>query len=211
MALNYAGPVIPTPQPSPVSAVDSGLDWGSIPNWFAAVGTILAVGISIYLARRDGKRLEVERREAAEDRAEFRRLQAQEADRRMRQLASQVTLVSERGFDSDDGKEFRSYRVHNNGDEPISLVTITERPIVNGELSPTGQIIKTWPIIEGGGERIVRGPNYFDHEFPLVRPMDRALIFRDGLGQRWLRNELGVLRTLGDDDPESPGIILLPL
>ena len=152
---------------------------------------------SIWLAQRDGKRLEVERREASEDRAEFRRLQAEEAEQRKRRLASQVTLYSESGYDSEGKQVSRTYHIHNGGDEPISKVRILERPIVDDALSPRLIGMARWPIIEAGGRREK------ELTFPyLVRPEDRSLVFQDGLGQSWRKNELGALRRLEKSDPE---------
>lgn len=206
----YSERVLPTSPALPPAA--AGLDMGSLPDWLAAIGTIGAVLVSISFAMRDGKRLRIERAEAAKDRAEFRRTQEREAEQRARRLASRVTLISESHIDS-EGQRFRSYRVHNGGDEPISLATITERPVIDddlSELSPTRQIIKTWNVIEAGGEQTYQGPKYSPQDFPVVRPMDRNLFFRDGLGQCWLRSELGELRILEKGDPDSPGMILLP-
>lgn len=200
LVLDYAECVLPTLPPSPTAA--TGFDWSALPDWLAAAGTLLAVAVSIHLASRDGKRLKAEREEAAQDRAEFRRMQAQEAEQRMRRLASRVTLSSEKDFD-DIGQRFRRYRVHNGGEEPISAVVITERPIVNDELSSTHQVIGSWPIIEGGGQRTVDGQKYAPLESPTVRPMDRWVMFGDGLGQRWIRDEFGRLR-LAADDPDAP-------
>lgn len=160
------------------------------------------MAVSIYLASRDGKLLKTEREEAAEDRAEFRRLQAEEAEQRARRLASRVSLSSEKCMDS-NGKQFRTYLVHNGGDEPITFVLITERPIVNDELSATHEIRGQWLSIEGGGQRTVDGRKYLPLEAPLVRPMERWVMFTDGLGQRWIRDEFGKLR-LAAEDPDTP-------
>lgn len=192
--------MLPTPPASPTAATS--FDWSALLDWVTAAGTLLAVGVSIFLALRDGKRLKIERVEAAEDRAEFRRLQAQEAEQRTRRLASQVSLSSEKSFDS-SGKQFRTYWVHNGGDEPISFVLITERPIVNDEMSTTHEIKGQWLSIEGGGQRNVEGQKYPPLEAPLVRPWERWVIFSDGLGQRWIRDEFGKLR-LAADDPDAP-------
>ncbi|GAA1908782.1 hypothetical protein GCM10009688_11420 [Arthrobacter gandavensis] len=184
-------------------AGDTGFDWSALPEWLTAAGTLVAVGISVYLASRDGQRLKAERAEAAEDRAEFRRMQAQEAEQRMRRLASRVTLSSEGAY-NDFGQRFRIYRVHNGGEEPITAVQITERPFVNGELSSTHHVIGNWPIIEGGGQRTIEGRKYEPNESPVVRPTERWVMFGDGLGQRWIRDEFGKLR-LASEDPATPG------
>lgn len=200
--------MIATAPDSPSAA--TGFDWSALPDWLVAFGTFAAVAVSIYLAHRDGKRLAVERREAAEDRAEFRRIQTQVAEQRLRRLASRVTLSSEKDTD-DIGQQFRRYRVHNGGEEPITAVVITERPIVNEELSSTHQVIATWPTIEGGGERTITGPKYAPLESPLVRPTERWIMFGDETGQRWIRDEFGKLR-LASEDPDTPsGPIFLTL
>lgn len=84
----------------------SSWNWGAVPEWFAAVGTILAVIVALLVSRRDGKRYEKEledskadRLAAAEDRKEAtadRRRQREERDElayeRKREHAQYVTL-----------------------------------------------------------------------------------------------------------------------
>lgn len=127
--------------------------------------------------------------------------------RRQRGLASKVTLVSERGFDP-EGKEFRTYQVHNGGDQPITKVRIVERPSV-GETRPTaGYDVKWWNSIEAGGQRTAE-IRYVPGEALLqVHPANRSLIFHDGSGRWWERKELGGLSRLKKTDPDSPDLYL---
>lgn len=199
--------MLPTSPPSPIAAA-SGLDWGSVADWLAGLATLSAVLVSIWLAQRDGKRLEVERREAAEDRAEFRRLQAEEAEQGKRRLASQVTLYSESGYDSAGKQVSRTYHVHNGGDEPITMVKVVERPTVGDTLSTVGHTVEWWDTIEAGGRRM-EVLKYVPGEAILqVHPANRSLIFSDGAKRRWERKELGGLSRFKEDDPDAPELHL---
>ena len=81
-------------------------DWGTVPEWFAAVGTIGAVLLALLVARRDGKRYDREveearqdrqaaaadRERAAEDSARLRQEQEERSLQRKREFAQSVTL-----------------------------------------------------------------------------------------------------------------------
>ena len=77
-------------------------DWGSVPDWLAAIGTISAVMLALHLGRRDGKRLAEERLEAkadreaaANERAEYAKQREEALTVARRRLAAQVTIVVE--------------------------------------------------------------------------------------------------------------------
>ncbi|MBT2523274.1 hypothetical protein [Arthrobacter sp. ISL-28] len=193
-------------------------DWGSLPDWFAAAGTIGAVAWALYVGRRDGKRLDAERleakadrEEAAADRALFRQQQSDEAEARKRRLAAKVTVIAEKtyiGPESIRGYEGRGIRwkVHNGGDEPILMVSVVQRPMPNEEGAETAvsQISKTWPAIEPGGFREEVTPLYSEEWHP-----EREVQFTDGSGQRWQRKAYGGLRTISPDDPDALRMVML--
>lgn len=184
-------------------------DWGSVPDWLAAVGTIAAVGYALRVGFRDHKRLENERREAAEDRKLFRQEQAQQAVAARRRLAAQVTVVAGRVHSLDrDRNGFEGpgvkWEVHNGGDEPISLVALVQRPIPSESEAVAPEISEWWPVIEAGGSREIVTRLYGDNYHP-----NREVQFTDGTGARWQRKSLGGLRELLADDPEMVPFIAM--
>jgi hypothetical protein len=189
-------------------------DWGSVPDWLAAVGTIGAVSVALWFGLRDSKRLADERKEAMADRELFRRQQLAEAEARKRSLAAKVTVISTKsqsGFHPSMGepRQFVDWKVHNGGDEPISMVSVVQRlrPGAPGaDTSPT-EICKTWPMIEPGGSERFRTSIYQD---PQDFEAQREVQFTDGTGQRWQRKEFGTLRPIEPGDPEALRMVFLP-
>lgn len=173
-------------------------DWGSWADWFAALGTIAAVGVALGFGLRDGKRLKVERLEAAEDRARFREQQKADAETQKRRLAARVSVSSERFIDDLGDRKCR-WTVHNGGDEPISRIALVGRSIaLEGKDTPAPFIFGIWASIAARGEREEITAIFGDG---MVRKGE--LQFTDGAGQPWQRKEYGALRALERDDPES--------
>jgi hypothetical protein len=184
-------------------------NWGSVPDWLAAVGTIAAVAYALRAGFRDHKRLETERREAAADRRLFRQEQAQQAMAARRRLAAQVTLVAGRTLVLlEDGLGFEGpavkWQVHNGGDEPISLVALVQRPVPSESEAAAPEIADFWPAIEAGGSREIYTRLYGSNYHP-----NREVQFTDGTGARWQRKTLGGLRELLPDDPEMVPFIAM--
>jgi hypothetical protein len=189
-------------------------DWGTVPDWLAAIGTVSAVMLALNLARRDGDRLETERKEAMTDRELFRQQQVAEAEARKRSLAAKVSLVANRttlSLQPAAGvpRQLVDWSVHNNGDEPISMVSIVQRlrPEAAGADKAATEICHTWPMIEPGGNRewrtdVYRDPQDFEYQ--------REVQFTDGTGQRWQRKEFGELRTIEPGDDEALKFIMFP-
>lgn len=188
-------------------------NWGSVPDWFVAIGTISAVTVALWLGRRDRKRLEEERKEAMADRELFRRQQLEEAQMRKRNLAAKVTVIADKtpsGFHPVMGepRQYVDWTVHNGGDEPISMVSVVPRlraGAPGADTAPT-MIGQTWPMIEPGASRTARTAVYND---PQDFEPQREVQFTDGTGQRWQRKEFGALRRITPDDPEKLGMVLL--
>lgn len=189
-------------------------NWGSVPDWLAAVGTIGAVSIALRFGLRDGTRLEDERKEAMADRELFRQQQLSEAEARKRSLAAKVTVIADRspsGFHPGLGeaRQYVHWTVHNGGDEPISMVSVVQRlrPGAPGADTATTEISQTWPMIEPGASREITTPIYQD---PQDFERQREVQFTDGTGQRWQRKEFGALRPIAPDDAEALGMVILP-
>lgn len=192
-------------------------NWGSVPDWLAAVGTIGAVGWALHLGLRDGKRLDLERHEAkqdreaaADERALYRKDRAEEKDAEKRRLAAQVTLIAEKShsynkLQNDFEGPAVNWTVHNGGNEPISMVTLVQREIDPATGTETGNadMAKQWNVIEAGGTRRalteLSGRTFHPN---------REVQFTDGAGVRWQRKSLGVLRMLEADDPEATRIYI---
>lgn len=187
-------------------------DWGSVPDWLAAIGTVAAVSVALSFGHRDHKRMQIERadaaadrkaaarerEEAARDRARFREQQDAEADERKRRLASRVALTVE-PFMDDIGERKWRWSVHNGSEEPISGVAFVARskPLEGTEAPPPFSFGR-WISIEGHGNRDVVTAPFGDD---LIG--EGELQFLDGAGQRWQRKESGTLRPLTADDPLS--------
>lgn len=173
-------------------------DWGSWADWFAALGTIAAVGVALGFGLRDGKRLKVERLEAAQDRARFREQQQAEAEDQKRRLAARVSVSSERFIDDLGARKCR-WTVHNGGDEPISRIGLVGRTVAaEGRETPPPFIFGIWASIEAYGDREKVTAIFGEG---MVR--EGELQFTDGAGQLWQRKEYGTLKALKLDDPES--------
>lgn len=195
-----------------IGALLTSPDWGTVPDWLAALGTISAVVLALRLAHRDGKRLEDERRGAAIERAQaytdrrlFREQQEAEAEERKRRLASKVSLVVEPYRDT-QGARHVAWNVHNGSEEPITMVSVVRRalPVEEGAEKPLPMICKTWTSIEAGGERFEATKVYDEHNM-----REGELQFTDGAGQRWQRMEFGTLRMIEADDPDAIGMVAL--
>lgn len=186
-------------------------DWGTIPDWLAAIGTISAVVVALSLAHRDAERLAEERKEAkgdrleaAKERALFREQQAAEAEERKRRLAAKVTLVVKPFHDG--AESFIRWTVHNGGDEPVSMVSVVRRPQpVNASLEKPGvEVSHTWPSIEARGER-----TKVTQVYDTLKMREGEVQFIDGAGQRWQRKEFGSLRMLSKEDPDTLRMVMI--
>ena len=188
------------------------LNWGSVPDWLAAFGTVSAVCLALALAHRDGKRLkeerllaQAERMQAAEERALFREQQAAEAEERKRRLASRVSLEVQPYSDPAGIRRIR-WTVRNGSEQPITMVSVIRRalPLEEGGEVPLPMIYKTWTTIEPGGSRIEDALIYDQNNM-----REGELQFTDGNGVRWQRLEFGALRPITSTDPDGLGTIFL--
>lgn len=171
-----------------------GLDWGTVPDWFAAVSTLAAVVVALMFGMRDGKRLREERAAAEEDRAAFRREQAEQATAAKRRLAAQVTVTTERYAENK-----LCWTVHNGAEEPISSVAIVQSYEDGSEFLQ----VQMWPTIEPRGKREERPRQFW------ANAVLREVRFTDGAGQEWQKSELGTLRQISIDDPEPVRMVAL--
>ncbi|MFB2572522.1 hypothetical protein [Micrococcus sp. IITD107] len=76
------------------------IDWGTVPEWFAAFGTIGAVATALLVSHRDARRLDDERRDAKRDReaAAIERAESAEDRRRLRAEQDEISFIRKREF-----------------------------------------------------------------------------------------------------------------
>lgn len=184
-------------------------DWGSVPDWLAAVGTVSAVCVALYFASRDSQRLDQERREAKADRAEaakeralFRDQQEAEAEARTRRLAGKVSLEVEPYLDP-LARDGITWTVHNSSEQPITMVSVIRRalPPEEGMVPPEPEVCMTWTSIEAGGFRVKDTVLYDKNNM-----REGELQFTDGEGRRWQRMEFSGFRPMEADDPDALGM-----
>ncbi|QCU77255.1 hypothetical protein E7744_02750 [Citricoccus sp. SGAir0253] len=167
-------------------------DWGTVPEWFAAVGTVGAVGAALIANRinaRERADAARERREAAEDRNRFRRIQEEEAAERRQELARQVsftfTAVALRDeFGEPTNEVGLDLKIVNHGPSPISHVQI-----FFGEVTYYARPLDDLRTIPPNGE-VTWGTRNQDH----FRDRPRLkLYFRDARGTHWITDLAGYL------------------
>lgn len=176
--------------------------WGSIPDWIAAVGTILAVSVSVSLAA-----FEIRQRRRSET------LLAGEGERaRSTDAASVVAWVETKQV---KGKSRSTLRLLNAGRRPVFAITMV--PVSYGGFR-RGQRIVT-PVLGPGmhldepfdGEvNDLLAPEHADDHYVHPDPAARIgvkLIFRDSAGLNWERGIDGRLRERDWNyaDDEFPG------
>lgn len=169
-------------------------DWGSVPEWFGAIGTIAAVVVALASSASSKEQLATERLEAAEDRKRFREQHEREMLDARRSYASRVSVTEDR-YDGPNSHLLiaEQWTVRNAGAAAIRDVYLVVRD--DDDDLPT--VIGRWPVVEGGGfKRVIkvndapRGP--------------RHVRFTDLNGIRWLLTDTGDLREVSDADPPVP-------
>ncbi|MFF2842498.1 hypothetical protein [Paenarthrobacter sp. NPDC057981] len=194
-----------------INALFTNPDWGSLADWFGAAGTIAAVAVALRFGLSDRKRLNTEREEAAEDRKIFRQERAEQAQASKRRFATKVTVIVEGiSLDDPDAENGRrraiKWEVHNGADEPISMVCVVQTLTPNaaaGGVAPY-HIDRVWPAVKPG--QTVHHQNAFYQDPSDFLPF-REVWFTDSAGQRWRRNQFGVLEEINQGDPRADGAI----
>lgn len=175
-------------------------EWvGAIGSLLGAVGTLAAVIFAMHLAGRDGKRIEVERREAAEDRAAFRKREEERAEREFRDQASRVSLINLGStLDRRSGGTFVDLVVRNDSSQLVSWVVLLDRRATFPDGQLQGEVVRVdnWRTIEPGGERRARvlSPRGTGNHFELQ--------FNDVTRQRWQLLDLGDLHAIEPGHPD---------
>ena len=189
-------------------------DWGSVPEWFGAVGTIAAVALALYSNKVSRKQLqkaqetaELERAEAAEDRRRFREQREREELAERRRAASRVSLVAtpEPWYDRIDQPSMTTtIEVLNGGSEPIRLVTIAARKLQDPPPpEPTTMIPGNWGTIEGHAKRSARHLHAKDSRWGF------EVQFTDQNDVRWVLDEYGKLVELNTDTARAVKMMIL--
>lgn len=181
------------------------MDWGSLADWLAAIGTLLAVGVSVSIAI-----YEVRKRQEGE-----RLLAAEHARARQADAAAVVTWVETKQA---GGRKHSILHLLNSGQRPVFAVAMI--PVVYGTFE-RGQ---RWVVpVLGPGVDLVES---FDDALKSLVSLHGApesiiaeasgrvgvkLIFRDSEGRSWERGIDGKLKerewNFADDDfPAEPNL-----
>jgi hypothetical protein len=182
------------------------MDWGSLPDWLAAIGTLLAVAVSVSIAVYEvRKRREGERLLAAEH------LRARQSD-----AAAVVAWVESK---NKRRRPHTTLRLLNSGTRPVFAVAMI--PVVYGSFergqpwavpvvgpgvsfdSPFDDALKSLVTLHGAPENILDAPD---------GRVGVKLIFRDSEGRSWERGIDGKLKerewNFADDNfPPEPGYV----
>lgn len=164
-------------------------DWGSVPEWFGAVGTILAVIVALRFGLKDGKRLDAELRSAAEDRAaSHRELGLIQHDRRA-DLARKVLFTLEPLDPNEAGRG-----LPRNGAR-FQIFNFSEFPIYDVKAGYSHEnyevnAVRKWDSIAPGGSRAVETTSSV-REFGGLP----TVAFLDVRGRGWFLDNFGILRV----------------
>lgn len=150
------------------------VDWGSVPEWFAAIGTVGALFVALILLRNEL----ADRRRAAEV-----------ADRRP---ADGIFAWAEPRTDAGGWQTF----VHNRSDEPIYDAVVYFTPLTDPPL-PTEESV--WGTVPPGGPKA--GDRYGDRPGDLFGIPPVEIEFTDGRGRHWRRDDTGQLQRLDTRHP----------
>lgn len=165
--------------------------WGTVPDWFAAVGTVGAFAIGLWLLRGEISAGEQRDREV-EARAEDRR--REQASLVALWASGDLVLEPQR---APNNRTYTSMTVHNASSLPITDVfAVVNRPGI--QTSPQD------------GHRSVLGPGEIivsslasDCQPPYAVPMEALEVrFVDAAGRRWVRDGRGRLRAWEERPPD---------
>lgn len=150
------------------------MNWGSVPDWLAAVGTVGALFVALALLCREMK----DRRHAAEM-----------ADRKP---ADGVFAWVEPRTDAGGWQTF----VLNRSDQPVYDAVVYFTPLTDPPL-PTVESV--WGTVPPGDPR--PGDRFGDHPTDLFGIPTVEIEFTDGRGRHWRRDADGQLRRLEHRSP----------
>ncbi|WDF34991.1 hypothetical protein PTW37_10025 [Arthrobacter agilis] len=168
------------------------INWGSAPEWVGAAGTIGAVFFAVSVARRDGKRLSVEREEAKRDREAFRAEQELLEGRRRRNSATRLLLDSLAL--SSYGKTQISATIKNTSEDPVYDVNVFLR--LNPDDPRRTYIFATLPQLEPDQKTTCTAFEDLKGQVAEVEVQ-----FSDDTGTRWRRGRNGIVRAVQPEDP----------
>lgn len=181
-------------------------DWGTFPEYLGAFGTVVAVGAALWIARRDGKRFEVEqasaaadrkaaayeRAEAAREREDFRKERDEARTRTKREFAEKVS-IHHKALEPMYDFEERVHRVsvHNDSEGPAFGATVVLVPR-DGEQ----KVLGLWHTIPAGN---TESTGNLDRSLFEAGPFSAWLFFRDSRGY-WSRDLKGALVEHAEED-----------
>lgn len=162
------------------------VDWGSAPDWLAAVGTVGTLGAALWQLRRDRQRIaELERREAereVEHKARQRRALVHGVVVKLGPLEYRDTDAWGRPTGSE---RYALATVYNQSAAPVHGVSVLDKDLVHVEYGGT---------VLAGDKYTVAVP-----ESRLLLPTFITASFEDTEGNQWLVNSDGVLLSEHED------------
>lgn len=150
------------------------VDWGSAPDWLAAIGTVGALGVALYLLRQE---------------MQERRRSLKRADRAP---ADQIFAWAQPRTDAGGWQTF----VLNKSDEPVYDVVVRLTPLSEPPLPPYEAV---WGTVAPGDARA--GDSFSNRPNDLFGVPSVDVEFTDGRGRHWIRRAGGELEQLDHRAP----------
>lgn len=150
------------------------VDWGNVPGWFAAVGTVGALLVAFWLLRRE---------------IDDKRSMADVVDQKP---ASGVFVWVEPRSDAGGWQTWAT----NRSDEPVYGAVVYFTPLTD---PPMPTVESVWGTIPPGEARV--GDSYGDHPSDVFGVPPVEIEFTDGRGRHWRRGVAGELREISQRAP----------
>jgi hypothetical protein len=164
---------------SALTPLAAGPNWGSVPDWLAGVGTLLALALALWAVFREL----AARREALDDRL---RSQA-------RLVAAWVSERDPYGNWAMGGEGFVLTR--NGSDEPVRNVTVTAYKKHPSQVPPLEEFYRvTYAVLAPHTTETSRALPFGDA--PRFDSVAVSIVFRDSQGCRWQREPDGILQLV---------------
>ena len=152
-----------------------GVEWGNVPGWFAAIGTVGALFVALWLLRTDMR---------------DRKRTAEVVDQKP---ANGIFAWVEPRTDAGGWQTF----VHNRSDEPVYDAVVYFTPLTDPPLRTVESVLGTIPP----RREAKPGDLYGDRPTDIFGIPPVEIEFTDGRGRHWRRDASGRLRRLGHRTP----------
>jgi hypothetical protein len=160
------------------------IDWGSVPDWLASIGTVGALLLTYRLLRHELAAWRADRVEQEHQRGEALRAQA-------RTVASWIEDVS------NDGESVWIAYVSNSSAAPVFSCEIQVTEPLHPQDGPTPGAF--FAVVPPGGQRSWRLDRaWFSDEAETIHALNTQVRFTDSQGRHWRRNWYGELEPTSD-------------